>query len=235
MKIICFGDSLTRGVTFMKGRVRIVKDNYPALLQKFFNVNKTEETETIIINKGVYNDNSQLLVERLNKDVLSEKPNYVLIGIGGNDCNFKWDEVAKHPELSHEPIVPIPEYINNIKNIIAQVKESNIKPILLTLPPLDPVRYYQFIASKYGHTIGHWVSSCGGIEHWHGLYNLQLKNLINQLNIPSIDIRSSFKKTGEITDYISDDGIHLTAIGYKEMSKIIYEELVLLTKPATQQ
>ncbi|MFT8321291.1 MAG: GDSL-type esterase/lipase family protein [Bacillus sp. (in: firmicutes)] len=233
MKIVCFGDSLTRGVSFMKGRVRILKDNYPAFLQKFFSANKIEEME--IINRGVFNDNSALLVERLNKDVISEKPNYVLIGIGGNDCNFKWDEVAKFPEENHEPIVPIADYIDNIKNIILQVKESNIKPILLTLPPLDPVRYYQFIASRYGNTIGHWVSSCGGIEHWHGLYNLQLKKLIQQLNIPSIDVRSALKKAGEWTDFISDDGIHLNSNGYQEMSKIIYQELLLLTNIKAQQ
>ncbi|MGP7815879.1 SGNH/GDSL hydrolase family protein [Niallia sp. 01092] len=232
MKIVCFGDSLTRGVSVIKGRLRIVKENYPAFLQKLFNSNTTKET--VIINKGVFNDNSRLLVERLNKDVISERPNYVLIGIGGNDCNFIWDEVAKFPEKNHEPIVSMTEYINNIKNIILQLNEYNIKPILLTLPPLDPVRYYQFIVKKYGTSVGHWISCCGGIEHWHGLYNLQLKKLIQQLNISSIDIRSALKNAGELTDLISDDGIHLSSVGYIEMSTIIYHELLLITNNEQQ-
>ena len=33
----------------------------------------------------------------LRKDVISENPDIVLIEVGGNDCNFNWDEVAKHP------------------------------------------------------------------------------------------------------------------------------------------
>lgn len=222
MKIVCFGDSLTRGVSYLKGRVRIIKDNYPTFLQSFFSLN---QEETIVVNKGVFNDNSGLLISRLEKDVILEKPNYVLINIGGNDCNFKWEEVAKFPEEMHEPIVPVAEYVNNIKNIINQVKEYNITPIILTLPPLDPVRYYEFIASKYGHAVSHWISRCGGIEHWHGIYNRQLNKLIEQLNVPFIDVRTNLKKSGDLTQFISDDGIHLNAAGYKEMSKIIYQNL----------
>ena len=112
MKIICFGDSLTRGVSFVKGRVRIIKDNYPAFLEKLFSVNNPEDT--IVLNKGVFNDNSDLLMKRLEKDVLSEKPNYVLLNVGGNDCNFKWQEVAENPDKNHDPIVPISQYIENI-------------------------------------------------------------------------------------------------------------------------
>jgi lysophospholipase L1-like esterase len=177
----------------------------------------------------VFNDNSELLVERLDKDVISEHPNYVLIGVGGNDCNFNWEEVAKNPEKKHEPVVSMIDYIENIKRIVIEVKESNITPILLTLPPLDPVKYYQFIANRYGTVISHWISSCGGIEHWHSLYNLHLKTLITQLDVSSIDVRSALKKAGNITNFISDDGIHLNSLGYSEMGSIIYKELLLLT------
>lgn len=227
MKIICFGDSLTRGVSFVKGRVRIIKDNYPAFLEKLFSVN--DPADTIVLNKGVFNDNSDLLMKRLEKDVLSEEPNYVLLNVGGNDCNFKWQEVAENPESDHDPIVPINRYIENIGQMVTKMKQSNITPILLTLPPLDPVRYYKFIADRYGTTISHWISSCGGIEHWHSLYNLQLNKLIEQLNLPSIDVRTALKKAGNITDFISDDGIHLNSEGYKKMSDVIFEEMHRLT------
>ncbi|MCM3364627.1 MULTISPECIES: SGNH/GDSL hydrolase family protein [Bacillaceae] len=233
MKIICFGDSLTRGVSFVKGRVRIIKDNYPAILEKLFSVRNPEDT--IILNKGVFNDNSDLLMKRLEKDVLSEEPNYVLLNVGGNDCNFKWQEVAENPDSNHDPIVPINQYIENIGNMVAKMKQSNITPILLTLPPLDPVRYYKFIADRYGTTISHWISCCGGIEHWHGLYNFHLNNLIEQLNLPSIDVRTALIKAGNIADFISDDGIHLNSAGYKKMSNVIFEEMLRLTGGQKEQ
>lgn len=233
MKIICFGDSLTRGVSFVKGRIRIIKDNYPALLGKLFALNNSEDT--IVLNKGVFNDNSDLLLKRLEKDVLSEHPNYVLLNVGGNDCNFQWQEVAEHPNSDHQPIVPINQYIENIAQMVTKMKHSNITPILLTLPPLDPVRYYKSIADRYGTAISHWISCCGGIEHWHGLYNFHLNKLIEQLNLPSIDIRSALKKAGNIADFISDDGIHLNAEGYKEMSYFIFEEMNRLTGRQQEQ
>lgn len=220
MKIVCFGDSLTRGVSFVKGRMRILKENYPAFLQQFASDHIT------VINKGVFNDNSDLLLSRVEKDVIDEHPDYVIINIGGNDCNFKWDEVAKNPEDEHQPIVPIERYMDNLKKLIQRIQETNSTPILMTLPPLDPVRYYKLLAQTYGSSISHWISLQGGIEHWHGLYNHSLNSLAEQLNVLKIDVRTAMKHAGNLNDFISDDGIHLTGEGYKTMSSAIFSSLV---------
>lgn len=220
MKIVCFGDSITRGVTCIKGRLRILKDNYPAVLQQYFGDSSTE-----IVNKGVFNDNSDLLVQRLGKDVIGEHPDVVLICIGGNDCNFKWNEVAERPDDTHVPVVPLERYADNIRHLVKNVKEQGITPVLLTLPPLDPKRYYQSISARFGKSIGHWIGLSGGIEHWHGQYNRCLKKSIKQLNVPAIDVRTAIKKAGDLKGLISDDGIHLTAEGYKVMAKKIYTDL----------
>jgi lysophospholipase L1-like esterase len=222
MKIICFGDSLTRGVSYIQGRLRIVKENYPTVLQNLFSNNDSTVT---ILNKGVFNDNSDLLLERLDKDVLAEKPDYTIISIGGNDCDFHWNKVAENPEEEHQPIVPIEKYVENVKKLIINLKNSGITPIVLTMPPLDPVRYYKLIAEKYGKSISHWISTCGGIEHWHGLYNRSLNELIEQLDVRKIDVRTALKKAGILENIISDDGIHLTSEGYKAMSSTIFNEL----------
>ncbi|MFT4412857.1 SGNH/GDSL hydrolase family protein [Fredinandcohnia humi] len=224
MKIVCFGDSLTRGVSFVKGRMRILKENYPAFLQELVSSNKGENLS--ILNKGVFNDNSDLLLSRLDKDVLHENPDYVIINVGGNDCNFHWDEVASRPDEEHQPIVPLDRYIENIKQIIQQIRESNITPVLMTLPPLDPVRYYKLLAERYGSSISHWISLQGGIEHWHGLYNRSLSTLAEQLEVCKIDVRTALKQSGDLLYLISDDGIHLTSEGYKTISYEIYSSLV---------
>ncbi len=216
MKVVCFGDSLTRGVSFVKGRMRILKENYPTLLQQFASEHFT------VINKGVFNDNSDLLVSRVEKDVINEHPDYVIINIGGNDCNFKWDEVAERPEDEHQPVVPLDRYLDNIKQLIARIRETGSTPILMTLPPLDPVRYYKLLANTYGSSISHWISLQGGIEHWHGLYNRGLNLLAEQLNVDKIDVRSAMNHSRNLNELISDDGIHLTGEGYKTMSSEIF-------------
>jgi isoamyl acetate esterase len=222
MKIICFGDSLTRGISYVKGRLRILQDNYPNVLSKMTNPFPQVE----ILNKGVFNDNSDLLLQRIEKDVLPEQPDFVLINVGGNDCNFRWDEVAENPEKDHLPIVPLDRYLENVSSMVNGFREKHITPFLLTLPPLDPARYYRFIADKYGSSIGHWVSYVGGIEHWHGMYNRKLKQLAEDHHVKLIDVRSYIKASGDLKDLISDDGIHLTSEGYLQMSKVIFSDLV---------
>jgi lysophospholipase L1-like esterase len=228
MYISCFGDSITRGVSYAKGRLRIIKQNYPSFLQQLFHTTP----EIIIQNKGVFNDNSNLLIQRLEKDILQEKPDLVLICIGGNDCNFKWDEVACAPDEKHIPIVPIESYIKNVKTIVSKIRDKGIAPILVTLPPLDPTRYYRFISNTHGNAISHWISLVGGIEHWHGLYNRSLNALIQQMNVMSIDVRSALKKAGDLKGLISDDGIHPTPEGYSVISQKIHSDLISRIFPA---
>ncbi|MFT8930206.1 MAG: SGNH/GDSL hydrolase family protein [Sporolactobacillus sp.] len=212
MKIICFGDSVTRGITFLNGRFKIVRNNYPVLLQKGLGDGDT------VINKGVFNDNSDLLLQRLDKDVLELQPDLVLINIGGNDCNFRWDQVALLPEEEHVPIVPLARYLRNVKEIADKISKSGAVPVLLSLLPLDPVRYYQSLMAHYSQNIGHWISYCGGIEHWHGMYNRALKGCAEKWRIPLFDIRTAFKKKGDLSQLLNEDGLHPTPAGYQAMA-----------------
>ncbi|MBD3109155.1 SGNH/GDSL hydrolase family protein [Bacillus sp. AGMB 02131] len=223
MKIICFGDSVTRGVTYVNGRLRILKKNYPNILSALL---KDDEVE--VVNKGVFNDNSNNLLRRLEKDVLKENGDIVLIGIGGNDCNFLWQEVAANPEEAHPATVPLDRFVDNLKTIIARVENSGATPVVLTLPPLDPVRYYAYISSLFSSRISEWICKVGGIEHWHGLYNRAVKKVVQESHVKMIDIRSAMKNAGDLSDLISDDGIHPTEQGYSAISKAIYENITAL-------
>ena len=109
MQIVCFGDSVTRGMSYIEGRLRIIKQNYPTLLQQSLSSHRNFD----VVNKGTFNDTSDGLCARLETDVLSLNPDYVLIEIGGNDCNFHWDEVALYPDRTHEPNVPLKRYSTN--------------------------------------------------------------------------------------------------------------------------
>ncbi len=220
MRIVCFGDSVTRGITFLKGRLRIIKENYPAMLQQLLGESNGE-----VLNKGVFNDNSTLMIERLDTDVIEPHPDYVLVEVGGNDCNFDWAEVAKRPDEGHEPIVSLNDYLINLRRIVENLKSAGITPILMTVLPLDPVRYYAQIMLLHGKNIAHWIATCGGIEHWHGNYNRQLRSLIKEMNVSSIDLRSRFKQAGDLADLLSDDGIHPSKTGYLAMANIIQDAL----------
>ncbi|MCD7034248.1 GDSL-type esterase/lipase family protein [Metabacillus sp. GX 13764] len=214
MKILCIGDSLTRGVTFVKGRLRITKKNYPYYLQDFL-----QDSDAAVINKGVFNDHSGSLMKRLQKDALEEQPDYAIIEIGGNDCGFSWKEVVENPEGKHEAIVPIDRCLENVESMISALKEGGIVPIVMTLPPLDPVRYYQFLLNQFGSSISHLICSKGGADYWHGMYNRSLAGLAHEMKTDVIDVRAAFLQEENYSKFISDDGIHLTSDGYRIMGR----------------
>ncbi|MGV3489217.1 MAG: SGNH/GDSL hydrolase family protein [Tuberibacillus sp.] len=226
MKIICFGDSLTRGISVVKGRLRILKDNYPAFLQEWFQQNKKDNIE--VVNKGIFNADSDLLLTRLNKDVIDEKPDYAIIEIGGNDCNFRWNEVAERPYEDHKPIVPLDRYLNNIKEIVTKIRKAGITPLIMNLPPLDPVRYYKSISDVYGTSISHFICSVGGIEYWHENYHRMLNKLIDQLNVIKIDTRHVISPEQDLSEMIGHDGIHLTSTGYRALGTEAFKPLSVL-------
>lgn len=221
MRLICLGDSVTRGVSYVRGRMRIVKTNYPALLQ----ADLAGIPGLDVMNRGVFNDNSDGLLSRIERDVFAENADAVLVEIGGNDCNFRWDEVAQRPLASHDAVVPLERYIANLTRIVEMCRRAQITPVLLTILPLDPVRYYRHVSQQYGQSIAHWIGRCGGIEHWHGMYNRALKQLTQYLNVMSIDVRTGFKRSGDLADLLSEDGVHPTESGYKTLSRLVAAEL----------
>lgn len=217
MKMICFGDSITRGVSLQGTRLRIVKETFPKLLQQQF-----EDID--MMNKGVFNDNSRCLLERFDKHIVAENPNIVLIEIGGNDCVFNWQEVASRPMDDHVATVPLPQFIDNVKTICEKVRMLGAQPILLALPPLDAARYYTYLTNLFGHAISHWICRTGGISEWHARYNEALIQLSNNCHIPMIDTRTPFY-AHPIDEVICDDGIHPTAKGYALMAETIANAL----------
>ncbi|MFD1677400.1 SGNH/GDSL hydrolase family protein [Alicyclobacillus fodiniaquatilis] len=218
MRIVCAGDSLTRGVTFVHDRPRIVRDNYPSLLQAALRGEKKVE----VLNRGAFNDNSDTLLARLDKDVLALQPDVVLVEIGGNDCNFRWGEVAASPEANHQPYVPLRRYIDNVTNLVKRIRDIGATPIFLTLVPLDPVRYYQYLAKAFGKQIAHWIALCGGIEYWHTGYHHALRQRLRELQVSEIDVREQDGQVVNWQDMLSEDGIHLTASGYQALSRVVF-------------
>ncbi|MCU6625738.1 SGNH/GDSL hydrolase family protein, partial [Klebsiella pneumoniae] len=84
--------------------------------------------------------------EILTKDLAKDATNDIaIIEFGGNDCDFNWAEVAENPAAEHIPRTPINIFETQLLEMIARLKKLDIKPILMTLPPLHAKRYFDFI------------------------------------------------------------------------------------------
>jgi len=99
--IICFGDSLTFGSGAGTGQ------DYPSQLAKM--IGKP------VVNKGIPGDTTASALRRLNRDVLSAKPDSVLITLGGNDLK---NGVAKNIAFG------------NLKYIVETIQQRGAKVII---------------------------------------------------------------------------------------------------------
>ena len=108
--IICFGDSLTSGIGATSGM------DYPSQLAGM--IGKP------VINKGVSGDTTSSALRRLNRDVLSARPDIVLITLGGNDLK---NGVSKNIAFG------------NLKYIVESIQKQGARVIIggLKFPGMD--------------------------------------------------------------------------------------------------
>lgn len=114
LKIVAFGDSVTRGV----------RDSVPQHLSWTFILerilNSWLEEDVTVINAGVGGNTTEDALKRIEKDVLFVNPDLVLIMFGLND----------------QARVPLKKYKKNLTKIVTTLKRKGIEPILMTPNPI---------------------------------------------------------------------------------------------------
>jgi lysophospholipase L1-like esterase len=127
-KIVCFGDSLTRGTGASKGK------DYPSQLSKMIS--------RPVINAGVPGDTTARALQRLEQDVLAYSPDIVLITLGGNDLK---NGIARDTAFE------------NLKMIVNLIRNQGARVIIggLSIPFRDRGfgRAYKNLADETGATL----------------------------------------------------------------------------------
>lgn len=123
--VVALGDSITYGQGIP------VEDNFISLLSR--------RTRTLIVNAGVPGDTTEDALARLDRDVLSLKPNIVIIFLGGND--FLWPLLMRQDNFrarsqalraSREfAEIPTQKIFENIRTIIERIHAAGAKVILV--------------------------------------------------------------------------------------------------------
>ncbi|MDL2259247.1 SGNH/GDSL hydrolase family protein [Eubacteriales bacterium OttesenSCG-928-K08] len=213
MNIRIYGDSLMKG-TVIDERLRYratMGQNIEAFQSRF----------------GVQIENSSRFgstVERgqaqLKKDIEAGlSGGYALIEFGGNDCDFRWNEVAAQPEKEHLPRTTLAVFEQIYHAMIAALRQRNVTPIVMTLPPIDAERYLDFIdrAGNDKRQILRWLGDTNMIYRFHELYSHAVEKIAMQTNTLLIDVRERFLGLNNFRELIGLDGIHLNPAGYKLM------------------
>ena len=216
MKICIFGDSIGKGVILPDtGHYKMVKPDLEKLTGR-----KDLELKNYAVFGSTITRTLQVLERHAGELTDGET---VLLEVGGNDCDFDWQAISDKPEEKHECKTPFSVFEDAYRRVINLIRGKNATPVILTMPPMIPKRYFDTIAiGKNRENILRWLG--GTVEtmyRWQEMYNLRLVMLARSLNVRLIDIRSVFLADHHCENLISRDGIHPNEKGYN----LIYQSV----------
>lgn len=210
-KISIYGDSIMKGIVVEEGiKYRPTMGKYIKEIEQDYHLT--------IKNKARFGMTAPQGFEMLKKDMSAgENADYALIAFGGNDCNFIWQEVSENPEATHTPATVLDKFKETYHGIIKTLSKNSVKPVLMTLPPIDSQKYLDFLA-RIGNNASNllkWLGDCNMIYRFHELYSDAVAKIALQTDSLLVDVRSRFLDNHRFSDLISIDGIHLAPEGYR--------------------
>ena len=184
--------------------------------------NAAETLGLEIINHSYFGSTIEKGKEILRRDLSRNiKCDAAIIEFGGNDCDFNWADVSASPEKKHEPKTPLPAFISGLKEIIQTLRDRNIKPALMTLPPLVPERYFFTISRGLDpRNILNWLGDVHRLYRWHEMYSAAIARFALENNCFLIDMRMEFIAEHNYQRLICEDGIHPNEEGHRFMGSV---------------
>lgn len=225
-KAIAFGDSVLKGVILDTRRCTDTGTRY-MITDNSFTQQCGSRMNMEIENYGKFGSTvttGSNLLDRHVDEIC--KSHFTLLEFGGNDSDYNWNEIAANPSERHSPHTDLRTFSLAYKNLIDKVKRLGSRPIMLSLPPLDPDMYFEHV-TKGMDTSGKanvmkWLGgSTDPINNWHELYNLQVFKLGMALNVPVVDITSVFLFKKDFREYMCQDGIHPNEKGHRLIADAI--------------
>jgi len=216
--IVAYGDSITKGIIYddKKSRYATLKENFTSIVE-----NKIKGP---VYNAGKFGNTIMRGALKMYNDVIKKSPDIVLVEFGGNDCDYKWDEIAKNPEMEYKPNTDICTFRETLLSMIDTLKNNHILPVLLTLPPLDPLKYFNWISkedSTSEKNILHWLGTKDRLFTWHNSYSKMITQVAKETGTVLIDVRSEFLKYTDYTQFLCKDGIHPNVEGQSLIATVI--------------
>ncbi len=215
---VLYGDSISKGVVYDESKEKyvVLEESFPNLLQN--------RLKGVIHNAARFGNTILRAAGKLQNDVLKKKPDIVIIEFGGNDCDFKWEEIADNPQGNHFPNTDFNIFQKSLKSLIELFNSTGIVPVLMTIPPLDADRYFRWISKNsaaVGGKILEWLGSVSKIYWWQERYNSAILNIAQETRTHWIDVRSAFLRQPDFRQFLCIDGIHPNEKGHRLIAEKI--------------
>jgi acyl-CoA thioesterase I len=210
-----WGDSIMKGIVFddTDGRYRVLEKN---CVNRF-----AEITGTTITNHARFGMTAGKGYERIKRALelaTPDKDEIVLLEYGGNDCDFEWAEVAANPDATHLPRTPIDQFGTILQSIIDLFQSLRITPILMSLPPLDPCKYFAWFSRGLNQeTLHRWLGDVHRIYRWQEAYSNIVVDTAIRNDLRIINVRKDFLVSDNCGSMICTDGIHPNESGQESI------------------
>jgi len=213
--ISVWGDSILKGIVRDETSegYQVLDDN---CVKRFANA-----TGASVSNHARFGMTTVKAFERIKRSILKNPPqknDIVLVEFGGNDCDFKWNEISETPTMPHNPNTPLDLFVSNLQAIIDIFKNFKLSPIFMSLPPLEPTRYLEWVSRGLNKQhILEWLDDVNKIYRWQEVYSDALVATARKNDLRLIDARKSFLMSDHYTSLICDDGIHPNKNGHESI------------------
>lgn len=212
-----YGDSIMKGTVIDPGyRYHATINGYLQRLQDSFNVEADNRARFgITIEKG-----HKLLRQDIDAGLDCD---FALVEFGGNDCNFKWDEISVDPDGKHDPLTLPANFRKNYLDMLSEIRKAGVRPVTMTLPPIDEERYLDFL-TRNGNDKGRILKWLGGtartIYNFHESYSNAVKEMAKETKTPCADVHAEFLLQPDYRKLLCVDGVHPNEEGYELIAKI---------------
>lgn len=208
-----YGDSILKGIQINPDNKRYyinnnIINNFNMLREKCFLQIKNYSSFGCTVTKG-----KNVLKKMLEKNMPWDA---IVMDYGGNDCDYNWKAISENPQGDFLPNTPIDVFEKTYCEIIDTLKKRNILPILTTLPPLDADRFFHWFCKDLDQkNILMWLGEMNNIYYHQEKYSKVVEKIALDKEVPLVDIRGDFLKSGNIKDLLCEDGTHPNSYGQK--------------------
>jgi len=214
INIALYGDSILKGIQVNPVNKKYYVDNninVEMLSEKYSLQIKNYSSFGCTVTKG-----KSLLNKRLESNNTCDA---IIMDYGGNDCDYNWKAISENPKGNFLPNTPIDLFKDTYCDIIDTLKKKGILPILTTLPPLEPQRFFDWFCKDLNKkNILMWLGEVKNIYYHQESYSKIIEQIALDKHVPLVDIRGDFLKLGDINSLLCEDGTHPNTTGQKVIS-----------------
>ncbi|MCA9140632.1 MAG: hypothetical protein KDB00_27860 [Planctomycetales bacterium] len=201
--VVVLGDSITKGVRSGVNQ----NQTFAAIIGK--------EHGQRVLNVGIGGERSDQALKRLDQDVISKRPRFVLVMYGTNDSYID-------PGKSTSRITP-QAYRENLQSIVERLLLHGIEPILMTPPRWAADAPRNGVGVNPNESLFSFVVAC--------------REVADTNDVPLVDHFQHWTQAEKFGTNLLDwttDGCHPNAIGHAEIAKVILKTMRSIWTPNTR-